>query len=311
MRIDTIFILGQDSLILKHDSIDCINIITKCGESQDIFGISYDTIFIVSTTILIFIIGKTIDRLYNYCQEKRKIKSLRKLFFDYYSKFYENTLTPITKAFGEFYYEISIDLGIPLTPPLLLTNDFELINNNEFMKLAECIVYTDTVYKSKNHMYFAQNLMQETRNYHNLVLASSTKLREEIQNLTEEYINFVLDCIEKEKVSVKYDSEIWDKINERIFYYLTEIKGGRNLSRFYKEVLREIQNHLIDNNYFRTNFLAKEISTKGREYTSKYYNLRVQTIEIKLQYRKTYMNFGILQKKSKELLDSIKLKNWL
>lgn len=311
MRIDSIYITEQDSLLLKCDSIDCINIISKCGESRNILGISYDTIFTVSITILIFILGVVIDRLYKYCQEKSKIKKLRKLFFDYYSKFYENTLIPTTKAFREYCYDISIDSGIPLTPPLLLTNDFELINNVEFVKVAECIEYTDTIYKSKNHMYILMNLMQETRNYHNVVLASSTKLREEIQNLTEDYINFVLNCIEKEKNSGNYDSKIWEVVNERIFYYLTEIKGGRNLSAFYKKVLREIQNHLIDNNYFRTNFLAKEISTKGREYSRKYYYLRIQTIEIKLQYRTTYMTFLKLQKKSKELLDTIKLKNWL
>lgn len=301
----------KDTIAFHKKTENCISIHNQCEQKETFLGVNYDTIFTVTVTLFIFFLGIVIDRWLKKSQEKEVLIKVRNLFFGYYNKFYNNTLIPLTKEFRDFYLEISIDNGVPTTPPLLLTDDFELLNSIDFVKVAESVVYHDTIYKAKNHIYIASNLMKEIREYHNLILIKSDKLRELMQEMTEDYLITVVESLETERNSGNYNSEIWDKVNERIIFYLTKIKGGRSISRFYNQVLLVIQNHLVNSESFRTNQNASEIVRKGKELSRRFYELRIQTIEIKLQYRKTYFAFYDLQNKSKELIREIKRNNWL
>ena len=147
--------------------------------------------------------------------------------------------------------------------------------------------------------------MNEIDEYHSLVLKRSSSIRIIIGQLDSPYINKLVEYTEYQKnTNSNYANDpTYQLISGKISHYHQNIAGKRNITGYYEEVVRPIQEHLVTTNMFRTNRICNEISELGKQLSHKYNELRLLFIEIRLQYR----TFSQILDRTKTQLDSVNL----
>ncbi|MES2397873.1 MAG: hypothetical protein V4549_17810, partial [Bacteroidota bacterium] len=129
---DTVLI---DSLVTKTDLTNLTdrladkitstisNSVETIGKEEKLWGLfTYDTVFTVVVTLLIFIIGICIDRLIKYWDKLKKQKESRLYFKHFLDIIIDKTCPQLIKLYNEVYQNNGIDAGIPTAPPKILTS---------------------------------------------------------------------------------------------------------------------------------------------------------------------------------------------
>lgn len=297
---DTIIFNQKDSIIIKSSDLKELNTQFKeikhdinnhlNKEKETFFGASYDTVFTVVFTILIFTIGIIIDRWLKKNQEKKELKGIKTYFLNQIQDIKLNILPFLSDAYKKFYQEIiSIDKGIPTSPPKLLTNSYKRLLNLETTQLFNSIEDKSDYNTYFGEIDFLDRFTNELNDYHSIVLKRSEIIRNKISILDADYMDLLALFTEFEK----NNNQDFDKKNSHYHYigsfvslYHSEINGQRNLKKYYKEIIRPVQNYVVSTNLFRTHPIGSKISEKGKSISKHYNELRLLVVEVRLEYRK-------------------------
>jgi hypothetical protein len=253
----------------------------------DIF--SYDTVFTVVVTLTIFILGVIADRALKYSDQQRERRGLRLFIKTNLDKIIGKSSTNISKVYKDFYQSTTIDTGLPPFPPKVLTGDFERLNKISVNKIFESIDQKDSLSVILSHLDFIEKLPSEVHKYHLHCHSESESIRKPLQVSVNEYINLLaifVEHIKKDNPEYEYRQQFFELINNSISKYYNEISNTRQLKRFYKTILRPIQDMGVVTNIFRKDKDAFEIIKKGKEISHQYNAARHLTIECRLEYRK-------------------------
>lgn len=271
--------------------------------------ISNEALFTTFTTILVFTLGILINILIKRC-ERNKLKRKTRIFVKHHlDKITSNFATRLESSYTKFSNDTTIDTGISLTPPKILSNDFQRILNIDTKELFNAIANKEAISNVISQIEFMNNLVSEVQYYHANALKRSNQFREKLNHELSQYLDSVAEFIEYERLNTpNYENnDSYKLINESISLYYNEMAGKRTLERFYNEILRPIQQHLVDTDLFRTHEVGKVIASKGKNLSHLFNDLFRHNDEFKEQYKE----FAEYIKNSNERLEKeIKKINW-
>ena len=307
---DTIILQQNDSIYVHSNELKELNthvseIKNELNKKEETFlGATYDTAFTVLVTILIFVLGIIIDRIIKHFQDKAELTKLKDYFNNQFNDLKNNILPELIKGYRKNYQEtITLDKGLPTTAPKILTNTYERLS-----KLESPLLFKTFKNSSDFNTAFAQidlikKLMTEIDQYHAISLERSSSIRISLAELDSLYINKLVTYTEFQRNNNPNfaNDPTFQLINGKILYYHQHIAGKRNLTKYYKEIIRPIQEHLVATNLFRTDRLCNEISEYGKLISHKFNDLKRLFIEIRLQYR----YFSKILNDSKNKLDEL------
>lgn len=303
----------KDTIVIKSQDLRDLHIdIHKKTHEEDkrFLGATYDTVFTVSVTIAIFVFGIIADRLLKHFQEKKEQREYRSYFMSQLRIITQKIGPNLISGYKQTYQtEIGIDNGIPTTPPKILTNTFDRILNMESSKLFKSFTKNEKnkLNKLLSEIDFLSNLLLEINQYHNVVLQRSETTRNIISQLDYSHHRKLIDFIEFERVNnPNYALDpTYILITQKLDYYNEQIAGKRNLKAYYKNIVRPVQLQLVQNtNLFRAHPVGSEIAEIGKQFATKYSELKLLVTEVKLEYRK--LTFSIKESLSNisSLIDS-------
>jgi hypothetical protein len=285
----------QDSLYLQVQNLnenislihsDLHNHLNK--ETDTFLGVSNDTIFTVVFTILIFVVGILIDRILKRNNEKSELQKIKDYFNNQFDDLKKNIVPELRNGYKKFYQEtISLDNGVPTTPPKILTNTYDRLSNLESPLLFKSFENSTEFNTAFSQIDFLKNLMVVVDDYHSVVVKRSESFKSIFAELDKKYMDKVVEYTEYEKnnnPSFRQDPT-FQLLDTKVHYYHQNITGKRALTDYYKNVIRPIQKQIVSTNLFRTHPIGKQVSVLGRDITHQYNHLRILYVEIRSQYR--------------------------
>tara|TARA_R110001583_G_scaffold182693_1_gene340794 strand:+ start:35 stop:1018 length:984 start_codon:yes stop_codon:yes gene_type:complete len=301
---DTILINQKDSLNIN--SVELSQLSTSVlkierelnnhlnSKKETFFGATLDTVFTVTVTIFIFLLGIIIERLIKKTREKSELKELKTYFIEQIEDCKRNILPQLIAAYKDFYQNIiSIDKGYPTNSPKILSNNYNRLLNLETTQLFKSFKNKVHYHKYFSEIDFLDNLNKEIEKYHSIILKRNENLRNEISELDSEYLKLLYKFIEYEFVKTPNYKEEFSPYNV-ISYYLelfnTEIAKENKLTRFYTEIFDPIQKYLVAKQLNISHPIGIKVYDKGREFNNKYRKLRILVVETRVQYRYFVLN---------------------
>jgi hypothetical protein len=297
MKIDSIKVNSDFSLIVKElDSVKMQNqkdfnklgqtILVSSKKEQFLKSVSNDALFTTITTILVFSLGVLINIFIKWLDRLKKRKETRAFIKHHLDKIIDSYATILQKAYSDFSKDTTIDSGILLTPPKILSNDFQRILHLDSKELFSSIKEKKELSNVVSQVDFLNNLLPEVQSYHEKALKRSESFREKLNNDLNIYMDSLADFVEYEKNNIqKYEStEPYKILNDSILKFYKEISGKRELQKFYDEILRPNQEYLVKSDLFRTHAIGKIIAQQGKDLSHLFNDLKGLTDEFKVQY---------------------------
>ncbi len=283
--------------ILKESQSDSILMQNKdfspIVENDRIWGVTKDTIFTTLITILIFALGLLFQQLYQKRKEKQRLVDVKIYFDSLLDNVIHEFLPNQIKLFDQFYKEININTGIPITYNKVDDSNLRRIlqvNQNDIFNIVRKNKPAD-VYIKKYKMVisrldFINSVLNLTKEFHQYILSDSKVSRETLQELVEDYLNLLTDYLgdaKKKEIHSHINDPMWNFINTEVFLFYE--KNNKTIEDFYNHLLRPIQVELITKHYHLNDDYADKIIHLGKTITTKRFHLRYSTVEVKLQFR--------------------------
>jgi hypothetical protein len=249
--------------------------------------VSNDALFTTITTIIVFTLGVLINQLINRIKRERHKSTIRRYVKHHLDNITTKFTSTIQTAYTKFATETSIDNGLTLTPPKILSNNFKRVLNINDKELHDSVRNKKAISNVRSQIEFMDNLFIEVQEYHSHALKKSNEFREKLHDDLNSYFDSLAEFLDYEEGmnSDFMEGESCQFINEKILLYYNEMAGKRTLERFFKEILRPIQEYLIKTELYRTHLIGKQIASQGKNITHLYSNLALLTEEIKAQYK--------------------------
>jgi len=250
--------------------------------------VSNEALFTTITTILVFTLGVLINQLTKWIDKCKQRSTVRKYVKHHLDKITTSFTTTIQTAYTRFATETSIDNGLTLTPPKILSNNFKRVLNIDDKELHNSVKNKEAISNVRSQIEFMDNLFIEVQEYHSNALKRSSEFREKLNTGLNKYFDSLAEFLNYEEANDPdhfLASESYQLVNNSIILYSAEMVGKRTLERFYKEILRPIQEYLVETNLYRTHSVGKQIAYQGKDISHLYSNLQVLTDEIKEQYK--------------------------
>jgi hypothetical protein len=292
---DSLNVSVQDSLYFQvenlNENISLIHsdLLNQLNQKTDtILGVSNDTIFTVVFTVLIFALGILLDRILKMKNEKSELQRINDYFNNQFNDLKKNIVPELRNGYKKFYQvTISLDNGVPTTPPKILTNTYDRLSNLESPLLFKAFKNSSEFNAAFSQIDFLKNLMFEVDDYHSLVVKRSESFKSIFADLDIKYMDKVVEYTEYEKNNNPYfrQDPTFRLLDSKVKYYHQNITGKGALTDYYKNVIRPIQKQIVDTNLFRTHHIGKQVSILGRDITHQYNHLRILYVEIRTQYR--------------------------
>lgn len=262
-------------------------------ENDRIGGVTKDTIFTTLTTILIFALGLLFQQLYQKRKEKQRLIDVKIYFDSLLDNVIHEFLPNQIKLFDQFYKEININTGIPITYHKVDDSNLKRIlevNQNDIFNVVRKKKPVDlNIKKYKiviSRLDFINSVLDLTKEFHQYVLSDSKIARETLQEQIETYLDLLADYLgdaKKKEIPNHISDPMWNFINTELFFF--HEKNYKTIEDFYKHLLRPVQVELITNKYYLNNDYADKIIHLGKTITTKRFHLRYSTVEVKLQFR--------------------------
>lgn len=272
--------------------------------------ISYDTVFTVVTTISIFIFGFLINGLVKYNQRKKEQKQIKLYFKTFLDRIVDDYLGKLSKLYKDFYQTTDINSGIPSSPPKVLSGDFERIKSINGEKIFHSIKEKESLSRIFNQIDFIEKLILEITEYHQHIRTVSDSLRNPMQEMLNKYFDTLSKYTEYVRINnptYPRCQDFYSLVNDSLGLYHQGLSKSRQISKVYYEIIRPIQNAVVNSEIFRNDVIGFEIAEKGKDFSLKYTRLRMFTVDIKLSYR----SFSGLINSAKLNLESERKKiNW-
>lgn len=265
--------------------------LSKHNHEEKLFDyITYDAAFTVIVTIAIFVLGIIVDRSVKYVEKSKARKKLRLFYADNVTSMTKKLFPTINKLYREFYFTHDIDSGIPMSPPKVLAGDIERLDKIEFDKLYDSFSNKKALSTVMSQLDFISRAVVEIEIYHKQVYSENQAARVIYQNMVSNYLDLLSDYLQHERAKNPGHAtdQTYTLINGLIFIFHSDIAGKRALRRFYKEILRPIQNELVDTRKYATHPVGAAIAKLGKDLSYKFNELRMTSVEIRLQYRYVY-----------------------
>lgn len=286
---------------VNHNLRDIRTELAKNNNEEKLFNlITYDTAFTVIVTIAIFILGFLIDRTVKFVDKIKERRKLRNFYVDNVTSMTEKLFPNVNKLYREFYLAHDIDTGIPMTPPKVLAGDIERLDKIEFDKLYAAFDNKKVLSTVMSQLDFISRAIIELEMYHKQVHSENQTARTVYQNMVNNYLDLLSDYLlhERTTTATHLTERTYILINGLLFIFHSDFAGKRALKRFYKEILRPIQHELVDTKKYITHPIGAAIARLGKDMSHKYNELKMTSVEIRIQYR--YMHFQI-----KESIDKL------
>lgn len=262
-----------------------------------LFGIiSYNTLFTVITTIFVFFLGVIFQKWFERYKRRITLKAVKENFLYLVNILPKSYIIPHIEQLRNFYIASNIDTGITLIPPITINGDLKRLSefsSNELFTAFRTLTKNDFGNDLHNILGQIDYLVEQTNiidKYHNAILKRNDELRNEIQNLIEDYLDLIADSIRDiKKIDEQYQqNSFWVYINKMLLDYYDDPNRNNTISYLYKNLLRPMQVELVNKGYDREIKEAEQITLLGKKITTRRFYLRHQTISIKLQYRQFY-----------------------
>lgn len=283
--------------------------LAKNKSEEKLFNyITYDTAFTVVVTIAIFILGFLIDRTVKYVEKRKERKKLRVFYVDNVTSMTEKLFPNVNKLYREFYFAHDIDSGIPMSPPKVLAGDIERLDKIEFDKLYAAFDNKKVLSTVMSQLDFISKAIIEIEIYHKQVYSENQATRTVYQNMVSNYLDLLSDYLLHEQTTnpTHAADRTYILINSLIFVFHSDIAGKRALKRFYKEILRPIQHELVDTRKYATHQVGAVVAKIGKDLSYKYNELRMTSVEVRLQYRYIYFQIKESIDKLNEVIKDLK-----
>jgi hypothetical protein len=296
VKIDSLHVNSDFSIIVDH--LDSIKIQNKKGFQQlsqtietntlqsKFKSVSKDAIFSTITTILIFSLGILINLIIKKIEKGRSKKSIRS-----YAKLHlDRIVDPLTNKLQEGYTKIanetSIDTGIMLTPPTIMSNDFYRFLQIDTKALFESIKKKKELSNIVSQIDYISNLISEVKFYHSNALTRSNEIRERLNTSFNKYMDSLVNCLlyEKKTTSDYEKKEPYKTINNSIVKFYEEYSGKRELQKFFDEILIPNQGFWVNGKYLETHPNGSDVGESGKDLAHLINDLKILTNEFKEQY---------------------------
>ena len=269
-----------------------------CQQAVDtdkyLFGvISYNTLFTVITTLFVFFLGVIFQKRLERYKRRINLKSTKKNFLYLVKVLPNRYIAPHIEQLRDFYLDSNIDTGVTIIPPITISGDLKRLSefsSNDLFTAFRTLTKNDFEKDLHNILSQIDYLIEQTNiidKYHNAILLRNNELRNEIQNLIEGYLDLVANSIRDiKKVDEQYEQNpFWIYINKVLIEYYNAPNRNNTISYLYNQLLRPIQEELVNKGYDRKIKEAEQITLLGKKITTRRFYLRHQTISIRLQYR--------------------------
>lgn len=285
--------------------------IIETGKKEDnLFqGVSNDAIFSTATTILVFSLGVIINIIRKKIEKLQSNRRIRNFVKQHLDRIVNSYSIKLQESYSELANKTTIDTGIKLTPPKLLSNDFQRILHLNSGDLYNSIKKKKELSNVLSQIDFISNMLPEIQAYHSKALSRSNELRDSMTLKINQY----MDSLAKLTYHEKYNTPDYEKrepyltINNSINKFYKEISGKREIQKFYDEILRPNQEFLIRSKIFESHAVGKEIAEKGKDLTHLINELKDLTQEFKSQYTDFSISIKNSSSSLKENMDKI---NW-
>jgi hypothetical protein len=252
-------------------------------EAKENKTLSNDTIFTVCATISIFTLGIIIDRLLKFRDKWKQNKSLRGFFYKHLEASELNLISPLEESYRKYGTDLTIDTGLTLTPPKVVSADFDRIKEISSNELFKAYKNHSVLSNILGELSFVQKIISELDNYHSLVLTESKLKRDFLKILLDTYFKTISELLDDQS-SALFESKLWKTIKHCNQQYYDGIAGTRKLNDLKEKIISKIQSAIIESGeYIRYNNL-KNLLEIGQNVLRTITELEIQTKEIKDQY---------------------------
>lgn len=271
--------------------------------------VSNDALFTTITTILVFTLGIIANIISKKIGNLKRQKETRDFVKHHLDNIVNSYCIRLAEEYQKISVETNIDNGVSLTPPKILSNNFERILKIDSKELFNSVKIKAALSNILSQIDFLNSLRTEVQQYHNAALSSSDKIREKLNDKINYYLKSIIVFIEYEKqINSNYtESEPYVRLNNSIMHFYNSLAGKRALKKFYDEILKPNQDYLVDKKIYRTHKYADEIINIGKNIYLDFAELNQITNEFKEQYNE----FSNLIKHSQDSLnENISKINW-
>jgi len=284
-----------------------IRIEIEKGNSDRLLNIvDNDTVFTVGATLFVFFVGILVQWLYNLhkeCIEEDKIRTY--LLFNL-SRIIDGYSTKLTNGYKQFYQHNDINSGFPITPPKVLSgmlNRISEINSDKLFNAYNEESKREAVSKVRDVIDSIRILEKHIESYHKDLLVKSGILRDELDTLSERYIEVLAHFSDELKQNPNHENDqTFIVLGSCVKLFYKDLVGKRSIKRYYREVIRPVQNELVRTGLYKSNNKALELASLGRTLSHKYNELKLLTVEARLEYR-SYS--GIMENATKSLKNNL------
>jgi hypothetical protein len=261
-------------------------------DSYEFLGlnISNDTVFTVITTLCVFMTGIIIDRLIVILKDARDRKetiSIFKALVEQLSPYIEKRV----KQFRSIEEDTPLDYGLVQIPPRTTNDRFKRIyelDTNILLKSSQ--QYSQIIEVWKN-IDFIKLLSDSSDEYYNTFRAEDDSARQEFTTLTEDYNESLANFLDKYKPGfndINGTTELKILINNAIVKFYEHVAGGGSLQYFYDEIIRPIQEYIINYKLWKNDQLEEivfPIIDKGKILSHRFNALKQRNSDFKNQYK--------------------------
>lgn len=257
------------------------------NKKDSIFKIvSNDALFTTITTIIVFSLGILISIISKWIDKKKHKRSIRIFIKQHLDKIVDSFSMSLQEGYDKIAIETTIDSGITLTPPKILSNDFQRVLHIDSKELFDSIKEKKELSNVIGQIDFLSNLIPEVQAYHANALSRSNEFRVKLNLDLNQYMDSLAELVNHEKYNtINYGkTDLYKTINASIIKFYNEIAGKRELQKFYDEILRPNQEYLVKTKLYETHVFGKQIANQGKDLSHLFNDLQNLTMEFKDQY---------------------------
>lgn len=276
-----------------------------------ILKVSHDTIFTIIATLSIYFLGFGGDRLKKYLDKNKELKETKAFYKFNLDEIIDNYLKQLQEGYRSSFEDRNIDQGIPATPPIILSGNFDRINNIDKKKLNDSIKNKEALSIILNNVEAINHLLQVVNDYHEKIKQESNYYRRPLQEMINEYSDYLADfykeyCRSAPNEALIKAPEFVNQVSSTLDKFNKNFQGKNSLKEIYNEI-RAVQKAGVGNNFVENDEISFKIIKLGKDISFQYNYLN----NVFHDFTNNYKNFyDIISKAKNHLEEARKQINW-
>lgn len=280
-ELDTLLVHPIDTVMLTQ--------LVVVQEKKDLLWnlFSYDAVS-VAVPVILFMLGYLLSGIYRWTVSKRENFREKEIFKYHLHKVFEKFVPQLIEAYTKTNDSISVVDGMALTPPKVFSADFVRLLKMDSPELYKRFNDHSNLSQVLTLAHFIGEIMQHVDSFYTMVRASNDELRTRLsQQLNGDeankgYMSSINEyLIQAEQQGTSHGDPSYDFLAEKMKLYHEQLKDVGAIDMIYTDVVRKIQEHLIETKLYKSNQIASDIAERGRLVSYSYTRLFKETDEIK------------------------------